>query len=507
MSEPIETGARRRVRTLSQPRAEAVDQRRSIDRAKDELDLGRFAGKAGDAAPTTLAATDELELGRFTGRSGDEPRPKAPARTDEMELGRFTGKVGDETERTQAKTPSAPDRDEVLGPKRQKVVSDQAKAQRRKVSAEMEIASSRDLKDEGRPSASAPKQRRTSSRANGRWSRRVGLLAVSVVLTVLTAAVFLLMPRYQPVGDPLIADPAFAPGLADWQYEGLISWDPADPSRVTLERINANANTFLTRDIVLPPGDNLLILRARVQADDVVPGPEVWEQARVYLAQLTAGGDVKWDEEHNLFLLNGSTELRNYSRAYSIPEEIRTLRLGIEMKNATGRMTIHSLHLGAAERPAAFLAAAGCLLLAWGLLVPYAAYRTLRGIESRRIRIALCVACVLSVIGLLLPGFLYEDGLKEVASGLGFQSLDVDPIGHGLIFSMLPFLVRLGRPSEPIWLHAGAWFLIGVASEVLQLFTVDREPSFDDLALDAVAVLVGLALAELVMRVPRSAKA
>ncbi|MEZ5930502.1 MAG: VanZ family protein [Alphaproteobacteria bacterium] len=507
-SEPIDTGARRRVRTLSKPRTDAVDRRRKIDRSKDELDLGRFTGKADkDAGPTSQTARDELDLGRFSGGAGEDAPPKTRG-ASELELGRFTGKVKGGVERAPAKQPSAPDKDGVLGPKRRKVVSDSAKAKRRRVSAEMEIASTRDTSENAEPGRPlAKKRRRTADSGRRHWIRRASILAVSALLTALTAAIFLLMPRYQPVGDPLIADPAFAGGAADWRHEGLISWDADDPSKVTLERINLSARTFLTKDIALPPGDNLLILRAQVQGENIVPGPEDWDQARAYLGQVTAGGDVKWEEDHILFLLNGSTELRNYSRAYSIPEEIRTVRLGIELKDATGSMTIHHLRLDVAERPTAFLVAAGFLLVGWGLLVPYVAYRTFRGISSTRIRIALGVACVLSAIGLLVPGFVYEGGVKELGHSLGFETLDLDPVGHGVIFTLLPLLVRLGRRSEPVWLHAGAWLLIGVASEVLQLFSVDREPSFEDLALDSVAILVGLTLAEIMNRMPRSSAA
>ncbi|MDH3661703.1 MAG: VanZ family protein, partial [Alphaproteobacteria bacterium] len=306
------------------------------------------------------------------------------------------------------------------------------------------------------------------------------------------------------LGEPLIADPAFEASLVAWQQAGLVSQDPDEPGGIVLESINPKAGTYLRRDLDLPPGDTLLILRAQVQGDDVVTGLEPWDSARIYLAQLDDDGQPDWKEDHNLFNLNGTTDVRNYRRAFTIPAEIETVRLGIEMKNATGRLTVSQLELIVADYKTTFQVAVSCLLLAWSALVLYTAIKTFGGIESVRIRLWLGVLSVLSVVALMLPGGTHDIGTEGIAAQFGIDDISVDTIGHGVMFTALAFLVRLGRPFDPYWLHIGVWMLIAIASEVLQLFTVGRDPSLDDLWLDGVGIFLGLALAEITLRMRRS---
>jgi len=484
MSDAIETGALRKKRSTPKPDAEAISEKRKIDRSQDELELGRFSGKTSPIAKSEKTATsktspsDELELGRFTGKTHDDVRPKKVIEP-------------------KAK---APEPGEVVGPMRREVDSDHSKAKRRKkVGTDMEIALTRDVRDDAQPSRPRTKRRTHSPARSKKSGSSIGigmLILFGVILVVLTAATFTLMPRYQILGEPLLTEAAFEEGLLGWDQAGQISQDPDRPTRVTLESTDPDERTFLVRDIDLPAGDTLLVLRAQVQGENIQPGLEFWEQGRIYLGQLSAGGEVLWQEDHNLFLMNGTTDLRNYSRAFSVSEEIQFARLGIELKNATGRMTVSSFSLEAAERPLPFLIVAGILILAWSTLLFYAAARTLKGIQSTPIRLWLGATVILSIFALMLPGYFYEAQLQQIADRFGLENLSFDGIGHAAMFAILAFLVRLGRPQNPLWLHAGIWVFIGVASEMLQLFSVDREPSVIDLGLDGIGILIGLALAE-----------
>ena len=550
MSDPIETGALRRVRNISRPRSQPIGKRgsaeapkevaasrRDADHADDgelvtrtaekrpvdnrpaaernEMELGRFSGRFGrdEPSPKTAKArpadgNNEVELGRFSGQYSPERRGSKTAKRrqsggDEAEIGRFSGRYSEE--RAVEKAGERPaKKSEVVGPKRQKSDRKKASSKQKNTVRDLEIAATRDTSEDAAPSRKRAKRRsrRAASSSEG-WGRLATLALLSVVLVALTAATFLLLPRYEILGDPLIADPAFEDGLNGWEQEGLITFDKADPARVSLQSVNADTPTFLTRDIELTAGDTLLVLRAEVQGDDVEAGPEIWDQARIYLVQLDAAGEPLWDEDHELFDLNGTTDVRNYSRAFAIPDETETVRIGIELKNATGQLTVSKLELIEAKRPLTFVILASGLILAWGALTLYSAFRTLKGIDSPRIRLWLGIACALSVAALMLPGDIHEVWIKAIAGPLGMEDPDVDVIGHGVVFTVLAFLVRLGRPLVPIWMHIGVWLLIAIASEVAQLFTFDREPSVEDLIVDGIGILLGLALAETARSVQR----
>ncbi|MGI9498896.1 MAG: VanZ family protein [Geminicoccaceae bacterium] len=454
MSDVIKTGSKRNLPRGKKTRAEAIGKKRKIDRSKDELELGRFVG----------------EISRKPGPDDTVSR-------------------------------RSPGKGEVVGPKRRNVNGAEPKAERKTPQSEMRIAAPLAIDDE--VPTRRPRARRRSQadvKPSDGWGRRGALALLGILLVTLTAATFMLLPRYQPLGAPLLADPGFEAGLTGWQQAGSIVQDPDDPARVTLESQDAETRTRLVRDIDLPPGDTLLVLRAQVQGENVVSGPEIWESARIYLARLDADGQPDWKADHDLFDLAGTTDIRNYSRAFSIPAEVETVRLGIELKNTTGRLTVSQLELIAAERPRMFVIAAGGLLLAWGALILYTAIRTLKGIRSASIRLWLGIVFALSIAALMLPGHFYEIGLIRFVEPLG---INVDAAGHGIMFALLALLVRMGRPFDPFWLHVGAWSLIAVASEVLQLFTFDREPSMDDLWADGLGIFIGLVLAETARRMRR----
>lgn len=431
-------------------------------------------------------------LGKRTGPAGK--RPAIDRSKDELELGRFEGSSN---ERSQPAKPASPEAIEVVGARRTKVTSDEAKAARRRSGAELEIGTARDTRRDAEPDLPLAKKRsRPRASEKQQWISFAVLVSLSAILVVLSIAVFLFMTRYEQIGEPLVDHPAFANGLDGWERQGQVTWTKDNPGGVVLDRPSLETRTVITKDIPLPNGGGIMILRAQVQAEDVRPGPEVWDQARVYLAQVDADGNVLWGEDHNLFVMDGTTEVRNYSKAYAVPTEIRALRLGVEMKNATGKLTVSRLELTEAERPIAFLLTAGSLLLAWTVLIVYSGHQTMRGIESVKLRIWLAVAAVLSIIAIMMPGDLYADSWRVFAYRFGLEDLDINSLAHGVIFAALAFIVRLGRPSDPIWLHVAAWLPIAVASEVLQLFTIEREPSLYDLVLDMAGVGVGLALAE-----------
>lgn len=422
---------------------------------------------------------------------------------DELELGRFEGSP---TEKSAPAKAAAPEVSEVVGARRRKVASDEAKAARRRSGAELELGATRDTSKDAEPDLSLAKKRsrpRASTKEKKTWIGFAILVALSAILVTLSIVVFLFMPRYELVGAPLVDHPAFANGLDGWERQGLVTWTREDPGSIVLERRSLETRAAISRDIALPVGNSIVMLRARVQADDVRSGPEVWDQARVYLAQLDANGDVLWDEDHNLFLIDGTTGIRNYSRVFAIPNEIETLRLGIEIKNATGKLTVSGLELMEAKRPLAFLVTAGSLILAWTALIIYGGRLTLRGIESVQVRIWLAVTAVLAIIAIMMPGDLYADHWQAFAYHFGLEDLDINSLAHGIIFAALAFIFRLGRPSDPIWLHAATWLPIAVASEAMQLFTIEREPSLYDLVLDMVGVLVGLSLVEATRQMQR----
>lgn len=329
-------------------------------------------------------------------------------------------------------------------------------------------------------------------------------LLVIATLTMITAtlAAFFTLERYQPVGEALLVDPPFSAGSDGWIEKGQVTFDQGPDGAVTLRNDDPESRTYLKRTINLPEGQTLAYLKAVVSTERVVAGSDLWQRARIYLAQLDETGEPDWSKSHNLFRLRGTKSQRTVSQVFPIPSSVKQAALSLEMNNATGLMTIHDLKLYPVEEQEDFRLVAFSLMAVWAVLVLAAGIMIFKNIPSTKVRLAFGGMLGLFVVGLFMPASV-RDGLiawLHFPTG-GEGGIEPDMIGHGVVFMIMAFLMRIGRPEDPIWLHLGCWSLIAIASEVLQLFTFDRQPSIGDFLVDGAGVVLGLTIAAFLPRV------
>ena len=324
--------------------------------------------------------------------------------------------------------------------------------------------------------------------------RAVRLVQLATLLMIgLTIAAFAFLPRFQPSGAPLLPAPVFEPDLAGWQVQGAVRWDGA--RGVILENRDPARTVYLRRIVELPSGRRAVRLRADVATQGVRPGDAPWETARIYLAQLDPAGRPNWNQPHNMVRLAGDHPTRTRVRVFDIPEAVDRALLSVSLTNATGRLEVGGLELLVVEETPLFRLVGAMLVGGWSLLMLYVVLSVYRSIGSTRVRVWLVVMFAMLVFGLFMSAALRQQMIDNLASGLGFNLANPDALGHGFVFMMLAFLVRVGRPRDPLWLHLMSWLLVGVSSEVLQLFTADRVTSIDDFSMDVIGVMAGLALA------------
>jgi len=320
------------------------------------------------------------------------------------------------------------------------------------------------------------------------------LITATVILTTLTLAAFFLLERYQPTGEAMLAEEPFSSGFPAWTKKGDVTLD--DPGKVTLTNDDPESRSFLKRTIDLPDGYTLALLKATVSTEKVAAGKNLWQRARIYFAQLDQDGNADWTQPHNLFRLRGTKSTRTVSQVFPIPSSISQAALGLEMNNATGQMTISDLKLYPVEEQPGFRRIAIFLMVTWAILGLFAAITVFKSIPSSKVRLALGGMLGIFALGLFMPAPVRDALIAalHIPSG-GEEGIEPDMIGHGIVFAIMAFLVRIGRPDDPIWLHLGCWTLIAIASETLQLFTFDRQPSLIDFLVDGVGFLFGLTLA------------
>jgi len=99
------------------------------------------------------------------------------------------------------------------------------------------------------------------------------------------------------------------------------------------------------------------------------------------------------------------------------------------------------------------------------------------------------------LVGTLIPGA----WRKAVESGLGTPSF-LPSLAHFVLFLGMALAARLRPLAFSVICIAVAALGLGLLSEGLQFFAVDRHPRWRDVGIDFAGALVGLACAEVVSR-------
>jgi hypothetical protein len=345
--------------------------------------------------------------------------------------------------------------------------------------------------------AREPRRRRRRRPLDAGALRSLAIVVLAATLLAFaTLLTFGYLPRYQDDGRPILANADFREGFRDWQLEGLVTLDETELGLAILQNRDPGRAVYLRRTIALPPGRTHLRLAADIATSRVARGREPWQAARVYLVQQTREGDRLWNEPNRLTELIGTTSRQHYETVLEIPGTIAEAVLGIELAYATGRMEIANLKLEVVEERALFRLAATLLIAGWSLLGFWVTQRLYHSIRDRRVRSWLLVTLALVTGGVFMPSLVRQEIIDSLASGFGLRLADPDAFGHALAFALLALLVRSGRPRDPLLLHLACWLLVGAATEVLQLFTPDRDAQAGDWLMDALGSTGGLLVAE-----------
>ena len=335
--------------------------------------------------------------------------------------------------------------------------------------------------------AGAPPRRRPLSSAALRGLAAVVIAAA--LLALLTIATFLYLPRYQEEGRSVLANADFREGFKDWEYEGLVTLDETELGLVILQNWDPQRAVVLRHTVSLPPGRTSLRLSADIAARRVERGAEDWHTARVYLVQQTAEGSQLWHAPNRLVNLIGTTSRQHFSTVFEVPGTIPEVVLGIELPFAVGRMELANLELEIVDERPSFRLVAALLVCGWSVLAFIVVHRLYDSIRSPTVRgWLLATLCVLPAGAVhAVPAAPAADRCRWRAASACDLS-DPDAFGHAMVFGMLALLVRAGRPRDPLVLHLSCWLLLGAVTEVLQLFTPDREPEAGDWLMDALGV-------------------
>lgn len=335
------------------------------------------------------------------------------------------------------------------------------------------------------------------------WTIGLAVL-IAVGLTILTIVTFIYLPRYDLPGEPYIDNADFRDGFAGWDIGGIVTLDEVEVGLARLQSNNPDDEVFLRRRIDVPPGQTSLLLSADVATNQVRRGEEPWQSARIYLVQLADDGTRLWDRPHLLVELVGTAPRHHVEEIFEIPASVDRVLLGIELPFATGQFEIADLRLALLDELPVFRLATSLLVAAWCILAVWTGRNVLSAIPAAKLRTLVLLALGLTAAAMVVPADARRHVIDSLATGFGLTAVDPDTLGHAAIFLILALLVRCGRPRDPLILHLSCWFLVGAATEVLQLLTGHGQaPLVSEWIGDAVGAALGLLLAEIGLRLER----
>lgn len=329
-------------------------------------------------------------------------------------------------------------------------------------------------------------------------------MAAAALLSALTVATFTLVPRYQEQGEQVADNLDFRSGFTGWQTSGIITLDETELGHATLQNRDPGEIVHLYRQIDLPPGRTHLLVAADVATSQVRAGEEDWHRARIFFAQQAPDGSFLWHRPHDVTLLVGTSGRHNVRRVFEIGPTIRHGLLGIELAHAPGMFEIANLRVERLEELTGFRLAATLVVAGWCLLIAWVGFRIVQSIDSTRLRVLLGATAAVALIGVFIPTTIRQTMIDAFVSGFGLHGMEPDAIGHMVVFALLACVVRWGRREDPLLCHVTGWLMVAVSTEVLQLFTADRDASLGDWVADAIGASLGLALAEIGLRVERA---
>lgn len=339
--------------------------------------------------------------------------------------------------------------------------------------------------------------RRRERRLSERQLRHVLLtMGATVVLIVATMIAFTALPRFAEPGLRWLPNMDFRQGFEGWQTQGIVTLGETELGHAILQNRNPDQSVYLRRLIELPEGRTYLKISADVASHQAGRGDSEWHTARLYAVQRTAQGDYLWNRPYLVTELVGTAGRHAVERTFEIGASVPYVLLSIELPSVTGMLEVANLKVERLEERPLFRLVATLIVAAWCLLGAWVLHHVVSGIRPAKVRVLLLATVLAMASGLFMPTTLRQALIDGLAGGFGVVGIDPDTLGHAVGFAALAFLVRWGRARDPLLVHVAGWLLLALATEVLQIFTPDRDPTATDWFADCVGAGLGLALAE-----------
>ena len=349
---------------------------------------------------------------------------------------------------------------------------------------------------------------------------------VVCLLILATYILFTLAPRYQVNSINLLHNSDFSEGFKNWTESSNCGKLTQSLNAVLLENQKSPCTVFLRQHIPIPLNATQLKLTAEVYTRNVSQGKLPWQSARLSLVGIDKNTKKMWHHPHMIKLPPQSKEWQHVSQVFSIPPDAVELIVGLEIIETTGTVAARELELASVSENNGFSIAANSLLLLWGITFLWLGRNLHRLFNSKKIQGLFFIVSASIAIGCcVIPGKIRDMILDQFQETIGKLkmiiaesyswsyvpaelqidlTLSPDKAGHFVLFAMLAFLVRIGRPQDRFAAQCFNLMLFAASTEVLQFYIADRQPGVTDWLIDVGGLMLGFFFAAIFRRRPNN---
>ena len=263
--------------------------------------------------------------------------------------------------------------------------------------------------------------------------------------------------------------------------------------------------------------------RVRLRVRAALPGPpDDLSRRALLLVPIDAAGRRDWDEDSVIARLHPTGDIREYRSDAFVEPDFRGFELvTLESARSGGRAEILGAELDVLAVRPFYRRIEPVLVVLWLALGGMFVALSVRAAVQRGYALAAVMVGVIFYAGTLMPAryvhigsLVAKHGAAAIADELvGFGpaavahphgsipsdlswAIEPEKLAHLSLSALLAVLARRGFAGGGLMLPASLLAIVA-GTELLQMMTLDRDPSFADIGIDALGLLLGLAAARL----------
>jgi len=331
---------------------------------------------------------------------------------------------------------------------------------------------------------------------------------------LLTVAYVSLYDPYKVVGQSLLTNADFKDDFKGWKTSGSKTVQKEALGIVTLSAMPMKRYVFVLQRLDLPShfseSSYFLHLSGDAETINIVKGQKPWEQARFILFFYDEEGKIDNSKHPSIFLPTGSSIWRHYSNIFKVPSNIKSVQVGAQILQAKGVIRIQNLSLIPVQfKPETrYLNRIG--FLGWFLIIVWLMFFYIKDVKNMSFKKASfspllwfgVLLFLVALVGMMLPGGLRDSLLSSLPeasySWVSFLLMNLESIAHFMLFLLASFFGVLLFKEKSWWVIVIDLMLLGLLTELLQLFIEGRTADPMDMLVDYSGIFLGSALVFLI---------